>query len=254
MTIVALETSSRPPSIAVRSAGTTLALTLEGGRRHASDLLGALESLLGADERRHLVPYLEEPDVEVAALSLTRTGAVPDLDRALRELLEDPEELTRTIARGTALAAGFDLEDDGSVDAVEKMKHLATVPIFKGLTARQLMDLSSVVKQHDLPADTVVVRQGEVDDCLYLLIQGGVRVMRGETQLDEMGPGSFFGEIALFEGVPRTATVATTTKARLLGLERVDLIQLIEDMLGISISLLETLSRRVRELTDQLTD
>ena len=227
---------------------------LAGQRHERAIVLEALESLLGTEERRHLVPYLEEPDVEAAALSLTRTGAVPDLDRALRELLEDPEELTRTIARGTALAAGFDLEDDGSVDAVEKMKHLATVPIFKGLTARQLMDLSSVVKQHDLPADTVVVRQGEVDDCLYLLIQGGVRVMRGETQLDEMGPGSFFGEIALFEGVPRTATVATTTKARLLGLERVDLIQLIEDMPGISISLLETLSRRVRELTDQLID
>ena len=46
MTIVALETSSRPPSIAVRSAERTLALTLEEGRRHASDLLGALESLL----------------------------------------------------------------------------------------------------------------------------------------------------------------------------------------------------------------
>jgi len=46
MTIVALETSSRPPSIAVQSGGTTLALSLEAGRRHASDLLGALESLL----------------------------------------------------------------------------------------------------------------------------------------------------------------------------------------------------------------
>ena len=46
MTIVALETSSRPPSIAVQSGGTTLAFSLEAGRRHASDLLGALESLL----------------------------------------------------------------------------------------------------------------------------------------------------------------------------------------------------------------
>jgi len=46
MTVVALETSSRPPSIAVRNAERALALTLEEGRRHASDLLGALESLL----------------------------------------------------------------------------------------------------------------------------------------------------------------------------------------------------------------
>ncbi|MBT40233.1 MAG: hypothetical protein CL938_16990 [Deltaproteobacteria bacterium] len=216
--------------------------------------LEALESLLPIEDRQRLVPYLEDPDVESAAIRLTRAGPSMSLDRAMEELIEDPEELTRTIARGTVLATGYELEDDGSMDSVEKIQHLATVPIFKGLTVRQLMDLASVVKEHDLPSETVVVRQGEVDDCLYLLIQGGVRVTRGETPLDELGPGSFFGEIALFEGVPRTATVSTITKSRLLGLERVDLIRLIEDMPGISISLLEKLARRVRELTDQLTN
>jgi len=225
---------------------------LAGQRHERAIVLEAFESQLGAEDRRRLVPYLEDPDVESAAASLTRTRPALELNQAMQELLEDPEELTRTIARGSVVAAGYELEDDDSVDSVEKIQHLATVPLFKGLTVRQLMDLASVVKEHDVPAGTVVVRQGEVDDCLYLVIQGGVRVTRGEIPLDEMGPGSFFGEIALFEGVPRTATVATITKARLLGLERVDLIRLIEDMPGISISLLEKLAKRIRELTDQL--
>ena len=60
-------------------------------------------------------------------------------------------------------------------------------------------------------------------------------------------------QIALFEGVARTANAVTRSRARLLGLERRDMIRLIEDLPGIAISLLEIQSRRVRELTDRLT-
>ena len=225
---------------------------LAGHRHEHAITLEAFESLLRAEDCLRLVPYLEDPDIESAAHALTRAGPALDLDAVLAELVEDSEDLTRTIARGSVLAVSNELEDDDTVNAVEKIQHLASVPLFKGLTVRQLMDLAAVVNEHELSPETVVVRQGEVDDCLYLVIQGSVRVSRGETVLDEMGPGSFFGEIALFEGVPRTATVATITNARLLGLERADLIRLIEEMPGISISLLEKLARRIRELTDQL--
>ncbi len=114
------------------------------------------------------------------------------------------------------------------------------------------MDLAEVVKERGLPRDTVVVHQGDYDDCLYLVLEGVVHVKRGETLLAEIGPGGFFGEIALFEGTARTATAVTGSRSRLLGLERSDLMQLIEEMPGIAICMLQTLSRRVRELTDRL--
>ena len=90
------------------------------------------------------------------------------------------------------------------------------------------------------------------DDCLYLVVEGVVHITRGETLLAEMGPGDFFGEIALFEGVARSATAQTRGRARLLGLERADLMRLIDDSPGIAVGLLQTLSMRVRELTDRL--
>jgi CRP-like cAMP-binding protein len=114
------------------------------------------------------------------------------------------------------------------------------------------MDLSAVVKESGFAADATVVSKGEADDCLYLVVEGVVHITRGDTLLAELGPGDFFGEIALFEGVARTATAVTRTRARLLGLERRDMIRLIEELPGIAISLLETQSRRVRELTDRL--
>lgn len=223
-----------------------------GRRRQYAIVVEALESVLLAGDKRRLLPLLEDPDVEVTAASWTRMGEVPEVDVAVQELLDDSEELTRRVTAGLALAAGFELTDDGEVDAVEKVKHLAALPLFEAMSVRQLMDLSTAVREHALSAEATVVTKGEADDCLYLVVEGVVHITRGETLLAELGPGDFFGEIALFEGVARTANAVTRTRARLLGLERRDLIRLIEDLPGIAITLLETQSRRVRELTDRL--
>lgn len=222
-----------------------------GARQHAI-LLEALEALLPQEDRERLLPLLEDTDLGTTARRTVGAQPVPGVDEVLRVLQGDPEELTREIASGLPLAATSELEDHAEVNTVEKALHLRKLPIFSELTARQLMDLASHVREQLLTEGEVVVRQGEYDDCLYLVVEGVVQIMRGDAQLAEIGPGGFFGEIALFEGIARTATAVTRTRARLLGLERGDMIHLIEEMPGIAITLLETMSRRVRELTDRL--
>lgn len=227
-------------------------LQQERGRpRQRAIVVEALESLLPVDERPRLLPLLEYADLQAAARGLV-SGSRPSAEEAVRALLKDPEELTRSIAVGLAVAAGLSVEEHEGVDAVEKMLHLKELSLFEDLTARQLMDLAQMVKESVLEAGTVVVQQGEYDDCLYLVVEGVVHIKREETMLAELGPGDFFGEIALFEGVARSADAVTRSRARLLGLERADLMALIEDEPGIAVGLLQTLSRRVRELTDRL--
>ncbi|MBW2360282.1 MAG: cyclic nucleotide-binding domain-containing protein [Deltaproteobacteria bacterium] len=223
------------------------------GRRHQHAIVvEALDAVLAEDDKRRLMQLIEEPEVEAVAQAVIWRLDVPDVEEAVRELLEDPEELTRRITSGLALAAGFDVPQDAAVDAVEVVKHLAALPLFERLTTRQLMDLSAVVQEHGFAAGATVVSKGDADDCLYLVVEGVVHITRGDTLLAELGPGDFFGEIALFEGVARTANAVTRTRVRLLGLGRRDLIRLLEELPGIAISLLETQSRRVRELTDRL--
>ena len=220
--------------------------------RQRAILLEALESLLPADETGRLIPLLEDPGLRPRTRAATRRSVVPSVEQTLRDLCKDAEEITRMIASSLAVADGYEVEEHDGVDTVEKALHLKALPIFEGLTVRQLMDLAEVVKERGLPRDTVVVHQGDYDDCLYLVLEGVVYIKRGETLLAEIGPGGFFGEIALFEGTARTATAVTGSRSRLLGLERSDLMQLIEEMPGIAICMLQTLSRRVRELTDRL--
>jgi hypothetical protein len=231
--------------------GNRLRRTRAGARQQAI-LVEALESLLPAEERDRLLPLLEETDLAAAARRTASVKPLASVDEALRILRSDAEELTREIASGLALAVSPELDDHRDVNTVEKALHLKKLPIFAELTARQLMDLAVHVRERVLPEGEVVVRQGEYDDCLYLVVEGVVHIVRGDALLAEVAAGGFFGEIALFEGIARTATAVTRTRTRLLGLERGDMIHLIEEMPGIAISLLETMSRRVRELTDRL--
>jgi ATP/ADP translocase len=220
--------------------------------RQRAIVLEALEAQLPPPERMRLLPLLEGADLPTPSRP-NSTGS-EDIERALRALAEDDENLTRTISRGLLAAAGRPVEEHDAVNVVETMAHLKKISLFADLTARQLMELARAAKESRLGPAVTVVRQGQYDDCLYLVTEGVVHVRRGDTLLAELGPGEFFGEIALLEGVPRSADAVTHTRVRLLRLERSDLMERIDENPGIAVGMLRCMARRVRELTNRLVD
>jgi hypothetical protein len=95
------------------------------------------------------------------------------------------------------------------------------VPMFAPLSLAAKERLASRLVPLDVPVDATVVRSGDVGDRFYIVDSGTVRVTL-ESGEKELGAGEYFGEIALLRDVPRTATVTTTTAARLYALERAD--------------------------------
>jgi cAMP-dependent protein kinase regulator len=85
-----------------------------------------------------------------------------------------------------------------------------------------LLEVARAMRAEAVPAGTEVVRQGEAGDRFYLIAQGAFEVRIDDRPEARLGPGDFFGERALLERVPRTATVVATTASRVFVLERAD--------------------------------
>jgi hypothetical protein len=228
-------------------------------------LFEALDALLRPPEKDQLMPLMGDSSLEQRAQSAAAFlgVALPDLGQAKAALLEESDELTRLLAAetlierpdsGEHLATSADVQDhDRVLSPVEIALHLKSLPLFEGLTIRQLGNLADEVREVRHPANATIFRVGEPGDCLYLIVEGSVRVTVGSTLLSEQGPKSFFGEIAVLEGENRTATVETVTAVRLLRLDRNDLLRLMEELPAIAICICQTLTKKVSELTKRLS-
>ena len=95
---------------------------------------------------------------------------------------------------------------------------LGNVDLFKGLSKKDLNKIADAMKEMDFPEGKVVTAEGDQDARFYLIVEGQARVSIGGRQRQLLGPGTHFGEIALIEGEPRSATITAETPLRTLTL------------------------------------
>lgn len=128
----------------------------------------------------------------------------------------------------------------------EKIEKLRRVPLFAGLGKRELERLGMLTDEVDLPAGRVLMRQGERGEELFILMSGAARVERDERELVTMHANEFFGEIALIDGGPRTATVTLIEDSTLLIVGRRQFQQLLDEFPDTRLQVFEALAHRVR--------
>jgi len=137
------------------------------------------------------------------------------------------------------------------VSIEEKAAALGRVPLFAGLNADTMARLSDVAGEVTFPAEHYIVLQGQVGSGLYVIMRGGARVLSGSRELARLGPGDFFGELAVIDQEPRTASVQATEETVCLGLASWDLLRLLESDSTLALNLIRALTARLRSVTDQ---
>ena len=123
---------------------------------------------------------------------------------------------------------------------------LVGVPLFSALNQRQLRKVAGTAQLKRYHDATIIMKAGDAGDSLHILIDGTVTVRRRGLPPVVREQGSFFGEIALLDGGPRTATVLANGPVTTLVISRSRLLKLLRDQPAIAIAMLEELARRLR--------
>lgn len=133
------------------------------------------------------------------------------------------------------------------------VSRLAKVPLFSDCSQRDLQTIARVVREIPHTAGTVIAREGDPGVGLFILLEGTAEVSIGGRKKATLGPGEFFGEIALLDGGPRTATVTAKTNVNLLGLTEWVFRGLMSEHPSIALKTLQQMAGRLRVATKAAT-
>jgi len=92
-------------------------------------------------------------------------------------------------------------------DALRICEFLRPIDLFKALTPQQLTDVAEHMQKRHFAAGETIIREGQPGEEFFLISDGEVEVIRADHEVARLGPGDFFGEVALISGEPRNATV-----------------------------------------------
>jgi CRP/FNR family transcriptional regulator, cyclic AMP receptor protein len=119
--------------------------------------------------------------------------------------------------------------------------------LFAGLPDRRLKDLARIALVRKIKPDAVVVSQGEKGIGFYVIFEGRVRVRKGSKTVAQLGPGDFFGELALFDDRPRSADVVATEPTTVAVLSRWEFWGFAANHPDLLRLILQEMSRRLQE-------
>jgi CRP/FNR family transcriptional regulator, cyclic AMP receptor protein len=131
------------------------------------------------------------------------------------------------------------------VRSTTKVELIARVPLFAGLAKRELGQVASIADEIDLPADKVLIREGERGREFFVLLEGEAEVTRKGKKLATRRAGEFFGEVALVSNLPRIATVRTSKPVRALVIRDVDFRALLQRTPAIAVKVLQAVADRL---------
>jgi HEAT repeat protein len=243
--------------------------------------LEILDNALPASVRRLVIPLFDDLSARQALASMPRELVEDEIEQGRRGRLRDLVDPKRAnVTSWTRTCAMWALRDpvalhpfEGCADddvretarylihttesgakrgspmlTVEKVLILRSVPIFERTPDHILSELATILKEVDLDQHVQFISEGDVGDCMFVIVDGAVKVHRGDELLAELGSRDIVGEMSVLDPEPRSASVTTTRPTRVLRIDRDDFFELMADRIEIAQGILGVLCQRLRGL------
>jgi hypothetical protein len=152
-----------------------------------------------------------------------------------------------------------EMETVTSIPLTDKILNLKNIEIFAELSINELAAVASVTEEAAFGEGETVFREGEIGETLFLILEGEVGVIKDcnvdkAFELDRIGPGDYFGEMALFGDDRRSATIRVKASARFLTLNKQELQEIVREYPQIALHVCRVLSMRIRRLHGKVSD
>ena len=209
------------------------------------------------------VGVYERVDVDTLVLELIAGDVLLIATDGLHGYLRSPEELAVPLAmegdasvktlillandrggKDNITAVVVRVGEEGAIDPERarrlelKRDVLANTPLFARLSERELLRVMQAVEVREYKNGETVIREGDKGDELFIVLEGKVRVSRGEQVLTHLGPGEHVGEMALIRSVPRSATVTAEGPSELISIRRADFFEILRSEHEVAVKML----------------
>jgi CRP/FNR family cyclic AMP-dependent transcriptional regulator len=131
-----------------------------------------------------------------------------------------------------------------------KVEALKRTPLFAGLSRKELTELAKVTEDVDVASGKVLCKEGDSAAEFFVIMEGEAQVTKAGKKMATRGSGEFFGEIALIEDIPRTATVTAKTPLRFFVLTRRPFLRVLDEQPAIERKVMRALAKRLVSVSD----
>jgi len=224
-----------------------------GDRTRRAYALEFLENCISNEDRVWIFPALEDLPEAERVDRLSRLHDVERMSPADRVQWVCEEERLSRWTRICARKAATELdlaqrplnEDEDLV--YERTLRLREVQLFEEMTDHVLAGIAPRMQPVEIPADGIVFHEGDVGDCIYLVLEGRLKVLKGNHKLAELDQNSIFGEFTILHSGRRTASVIAETDTRLFRFTQADLYDLLSEESAVARPMIRLIVKRLQE-------
>jgi len=198
--------------------------------------------------------YFEDEEMAVLAAS----ASLEELPRKLIALANQRGGKDNITAVVVGLEWDGAISPEEAAEAESRIETLRSIPLFRHLTYKEQVAILSVATSHSYVANQEIIREGDPGDELFIIVKGRAMVEKNGIEIAELQTGGHFGEMALVDEAPRSATVRAIEPTRAVAISRAELMSLMkrESILAVKLlwTFVQVLSERIRTMNTDLSD